>query len=73
MGLKVTLKLTGQTGQIIGTFGKSGKLKVRLDTDLPPEMIEDQTQILNTEVQLIYKKSIWQDKGKKAKNKFRFN
>jgi ribosomal 30S subunit maturation factor RimM len=59
MGLKVTLKHTGQTGQITGTFGKSGKLKVRLDTDIPPEMIEDQTQILNSEVQLIYKKSIW--------------
>ena len=72
LGLKVTLSLTEQTGQILGTFGKSGKLKVRLDTDIPKEFMDDQKAILNTEVVLMYKKSIWQEKTKKIKNKFKF-
>ena len=41
LNLTVTLKETGQTGKILGTFGKSGKLKVRLDSDIPAEMMED--------------------------------
>jgi ribosomal 30S subunit maturation factor RimM len=43
---------TGQTGTILGTFGKSGKLKVRLNTEIPADIMEDQTQLLNTEVTL---------------------
>ena len=35
LGLEVTLKETGIKGKILGTFGKSGKLKVRLDKELP--------------------------------------
>lgn len=30
-GLKVILKETGQSGIIDGTFGKSGKIKVRME------------------------------------------
>ena len=40
-GLKVTLALTGQTGTILGSFGKSGKLKVKLDSELSQEIIEN--------------------------------
>ena len=70
MGLTITLTLTGQTGKILGTFGKSGKLKVRLETEIPEEKMEE---VLGSEVTLKYKKSIWQEKGKKQKNKFKFN
>ena len=74
IGLKVTLALTGQTGYILGSFGKSGKLKVKLDSDLSQEIIENQKDILNTEVRLWYKKSVWSSKNeKKVKNKFKFN
>lgn len=74
IGLKVTLALTGQTGYILGSFGKSGKLKVKLDSDLSQEIIENQKDILNTEVRLWYKKSVWRSKNeKKVKNKFKFN
>ena len=41
MNLQVTLSFNGLTGKIIGSFGKSGKLKVRLDGELPPEILED--------------------------------
>ena len=46
----------------MGTFGKSGKLKVRLDNDIPEDKMEE---VLGSEVMLKYKKSIWQEKGKK--------
>lgn len=73
VGLKVKLVAADITGVILGTFGKSGKLKVRLDSALPAEMVEDQSKLLSTEVHLNYKKSIWQDKAKKIQNKFKFN
>lgn len=41
IGLKVHLTVPKISGTIQGTFGKSGKLKVRLDSDLPAEMVED--------------------------------
>eukprot|EP00356_Strombidium_inclinatum_P010199 CAMPEP_0170496980 /NCGR_PEP_ID=MMETSP0208-20121228/23346_1 /TAXON_ID=197538 /ORGANISM="Strombidium inclinatum, Strain S3" /LENGTH=188 /DNA_ID=CAMNT_0010773657 /DNA_START=1176 /DNA_END=1739 /DNA_ORIENTATION=+ len=40
------------TGKILGTFGKSGKLKVRLDSDLPATAMEDPSTVLNSEVHL---------------------
>jgi len=47
---------------------------VQLESDIPEEFLEDQKKILNSEVTLKYKKSVWEDKsGKKAKNKFKFN
>ena len=67
LNLEVTLTKFGIIGKIIGSFGKSGKLKVRLDDELP----EEQDEILGSEVVLKYKKSVWSDK--KAKNKFKFN
>lgn len=62
VGLTITVTLTGQKGKILGTFGKSGKLKVLLDDEIPAEFLEDPKQLLNSEVQLKYKKSVW---GKK--------
>ena len=50
VGLMVTVTLTGQQGKILGTFGKSGKLKVMLDDEIPAEFIEDPKQLLNSEV-----------------------
>ena len=47
----------------MGTFGKSGKLKVKLREPLP----EDTQGILGSEVQLRYKKNMM----KKQANKFR--
>ena len=73
VGLKVELLEVKIKGTILGTFGKSGKLKVRLDNELPAEMVEDHKLILNTSVTLKYNKSIWQDKSKIVKNKFKFN
>ena len=67
IGLKLKVMATDQDGTILGTFGKSGKLKVRLETATP-----EGADILGSEVHLFYKKSIWEDKGKK-KNKFKFN
>ena len=49
----------------MGTFGKSGKLKVRLNEPLDPEV--DQRALLGTEVLLSYKKNMM----KKQANKFR--
>lgn len=57
--------LGGATGKITGTFGKSGKLKVRLDE--PLEATVDQRALLGTEVVLNYKKNMM----KKQANKFR--
>ena len=57
----------------MGTFGKSGKLKVRLDNELPQEVMAEQKKILGSDVQLYYKKSVWEDKKNKIKNKFKFN
>ena len=59
VGLRVKLAINGQEGSILGTFGKSGKLKVRLETEIPPELMEESKELLGTEVHLMYKKSIW--------------
>ncbi len=50
-GLKVILTETKQVGKIEGTFGKSGKLKVRLETPIT-------TEIVNSQVELHYKKNM---------------
>ena len=58
MNLPVTL--TGcegnPKGKIIGTFGKSGKLKVRLEEPLAATV--DQKALLGSEVLLSYKKNM---------------
>ena len=41
LNLKVTLSIVNITGVIQGTFGKSGKLKVYLESPLPQKMLED--------------------------------
>ena len=38
VNLVVRLAETGQTGRIVGTFGKSGKLKVKLDDPIDPSV-----------------------------------
>ena len=66
MNLPVTLAACqGAKGKIIGTFGKSGKLKVRLEEPLDPSI--DQRALLGSEVILRYKKNMM----KKQANKFR--
>ena len=66
LNLKVTLaSLPGRVGTIIGTFGKSGKLKVRLDEPLDPDF--DARSLVGSEVILRYKKNMM----KKQANKFR--
>jgi len=46
----------GKTGKIIGTFGKSGKLRVKLDEALDASV--DQRALLGSEVMLRYKKNM---------------
>lgn len=66
MNLPVTLTAcNGAKGKIIGTFGKSGKLKVRLEE--PIDASVDQRTLLGSEVVLRYKKNMM----KKQANKFR--
>ena len=66
LNLKVTLSaLGGAVGKITGTFGKSGKLKVRLEEPLGEEV--DRKALLGSEVLLRYKKNMM----KKQANKFR--
>ena len=72
VGLTITLSMNGIKGKILGTFGKSGKLKVRLESELPSDAAE-QKKFLGSDVQLYYKKSVWEDKKNKIKNKFKFN
>lgn len=55
MGLKLKLKGLNLVGTIVGTFGKSGKIRVRFDDELP----EDQTTLLGVELELLYKYTIW--------------
>lgn len=50
INLKVKLTETGQYGTIIGTFGKSGKLKVRLDEPLGADV--DQKGLVGTQIEL---------------------
>ena len=52
----MTLTETGQKGRIIGTFGKSGKLKVRLETPLDPDT--DFKSLVGNQVELNYKKNM---------------
>ena len=57
MNLPVTLTaLGGAQGKIIGTFGKSGKLKVHLKVPLDASV--DQRALLGSEVLLSYKKNM---------------
>ena len=56
VNLVVTLSETGQKGRITGTFGKSGKLKVKLET--PFDSDTDFKTIVGTQVELNYKKNM---------------
>ena len=56
INLVVKLTETGQRGRIIGTFGKSGKLKVKLEDPLDPSI--DPKTLHGTQVQLNYKKNM---------------
>ena len=63
INLKVFICETKQMGTIIGTFGKSGKLKVRLDEAL----LADAPNLVNTNVELRYKKNMMKKKANKFK------
>ena len=68
INLKVRLPACGDIqGQITGTFGKSGKLKVRLEQPLDASAMADPRSIVGSEVLLRYKKNMM----KKQANKFR--
>ena len=57
MNLPVTLSAcNGAKGKIVGTFGKSGKLKVKLEEPLDASI--DQRALLGSEVILRYKKNM---------------
>ena len=45
-GLKVVLTETGQCGKIDGTFGKSGKIKVRMDDPIADDV--DLSKLVNS-------------------------
>ena len=45
-GLKVVLTETGQSGKIEGTFGKSGKIKVKLDEPIAEDV--DPSKLVNS-------------------------
>lgn len=55
-GLKVILTETKQTGKIEGTFGKSGKIKVKLDEPIDGSV--DLSTIMNSQIELHYKKNM---------------
>ena len=62
------MALTGHQGVITGTFGKSGKLKVRLDGEgLAGTEKEVLQEIVNSEIQLRYKKNMMKHKANKFK------
>ena len=63
--LKVKLSLTQQWGVIEGTFGKSGKIKVRLEEPIPEETVKD---VVGSQIELHYKKNMM----KKAANVNKF-
>jgi len=72
IGLEVTItKLGGQKGKIMGTFGKSGKLKVRMEEPIDVARIEgddgDVKALVGSEVLLRYKKNMM----KKQANRFK--
>ena len=56
VNLVVTLTETGQKGRITGTFGKSGKLKVKLETPIDSDI--DFKSLVGTQVELNYKKNM---------------
>lgn len=64
-GLRVVLTETKQEGRIEGTFGKSGKIKVRLDEPIPADV--DLKTIVGSQIELHYKKNMM----KKQVNKFK--
>jgi selenocysteine-specific elongation factor len=55
-GLKVILKETGQSGIIDGTFGKSGKIKVRMEE--PIDEAVDLQKLVNSQIELHYTKNM---------------
>lgn len=65
VNLVVTITETGQKGRITGTFGKSGKMKVKLENPLDPDT--DFKALQGTQVELNYKKNMM----KKQANKFK--
>ena len=69
MNLKVTIALTGQQGTIFGTFGKSGKLKVRLEGEGLGTIQDEEllAKLVNSEVELKYKKNMMKAKVNKFK------
>ena len=69
MNLKVTLALTGHKGTIFGTFGKSGKLKVRLEGDGLGSVTDEEilANLVGSNVELRYKKNMMKHKANKFK------
>jgi hypothetical protein len=61
--VNLRVSVAGKMGTITGTFGKSGKLKVRLDS--PHDLAEQ--QLLECEVELRYKKNMMKKKANKFK------
>lgn len=61
--VNLRVSIAGKMGTITGTFGKSGKLKVRLDN---PHDLSEQ-QLLECEVELRYKKNMMKKKANKFK------
>ena len=57
---------TGQSGKIDGTFGKSGKIKVKLDEPIADDI--DLSKLVNSSIELHYKKNMM----KKQANKFKW-
>lgn len=55
-GLKVILKETGQSGIIDGTFGQSGKIKVRMEE--PIDEAVDLQKLVNSQIELHYTKNM---------------
>jgi len=53
-GLRVQLALTKEWGKIEGTFGKSGKIKVKLEEPITV----DPKELVGTQIELHYKKNM---------------
>ena len=65
-GLRITLAATKQSGYLDCPFGKSGIIKVRLDEPLPKDV--DTKAVLQSEVELHYKKNIMAKQANKFKS-----
>ena len=53
-GLRVQLSVTKEWGKIEGTFGKSGKIRVRMDEPIQVDLKE----IVGSQIELHYKKNM---------------